>query len=358
MHRHTKAETPATVNRRARRRPRATVAVLAVAVAAAIPLTVWALPNSDRAADNEPADGQRPATEPEPRAVASPTPAVSPTPSPHSRASGSAPGRGEVTVGLVAGSDAQESVAGERADAILLGLVPADADVAPALLSLPRDLWVDNPCTGGRTRLNAGLAGCGDVSGGELLAQMVAEVVGVDIDHRVVVDFAGFTDIVEAAGGVQVCVERPTRQRNLGLSLPAGCSTVDGAAALAWLRSRHTEQRVDGEWRPAGTDDLDRTRRQRQLIVSLLAAVADVDDPARLPRMLSALRRHADSDDAGWSFAHQLASRARGEAGEMVTLEPRVEPHTTAGGAQVLELAEPVRQLIRREHPALADRLW
>lgn len=316
-----------------------------VALVAAGALGAWLLPGEERT--------EQPAADPRP------TPAPQPTPSPTPTAPPAPASNGNVTVGLLAGSDAREGVAGERADVIMLGVLP-DGDVAPALLSLPRDLWVDNPCTGTGTRLNAGLAGCGEeASGPELLAEMAAEVTGVPVDHRLVLDFAGFVEVVDAAGGVEVCTDRAVRQSGLDLELPAGCSTVDGETALAWVRARNTEERVDGQWRPAGDDDLDRTRRQREITVALLQAVLDVDDPSRLSQALRALRAHGDTDaELDLEFALALAARLRDDTGDIVRLEPRVEPHTTAAGAQVLLLAEPVEATVRREHPELAELLW
>lgn len=316
----------------------------AVALAAAVvAVGVWAA--TDDASLDQPADAPA-------------TPRPTEAPSPPAGAPRAAGGRADVTVGLVAGSDTQEIVTGERADVIMVGLV-ADG-LAPALVSLPRDLWVANPCTGSRTRLNAGLRGCGDErSGPQLLSQMVAQVVDTDVDHHLVLDFAGFTEVVDAAGGVPVCVERPTRQVDLGLELDPGCQTVDGRTALAWVRSRATEERIDGRWqRVEGVDDLTRTARQRELTVGLLARLGDLDDPGRLLDTGRALRTHATvDDDLGVDGALALVSQL-GDSDEVVRVEPRVEPHTTDGGAQVLRLAESVADALRREHPELADRVW
>ena len=89
---------------------------------------------------------------------------------------------------------------GFRADAIIYLLRPSDGS-APIMVSLPRDLYLRNPCTDRYTRVNAGLGGCAGYAGGaELLSLMVKEFTGIEVDHFARVDFSGFQQGHRCAG--------------------------------------------------------------------------------------------------------------------------------------------------------------
>ncbi len=176
---------------------------------------------------------------------------------------------------LVIGSDYRPQLgAGSRADVIVLVLLPADG-ADPVMVSIPRDLYLPNPCTGGYTRINATLNGCGQAaSGPELLSVAVEDFTGVEIDHFAVFDFEGFKAIVDRVGGVEICVEHAVRDSKTDppLDLPAGCTLADGAMTLSWVRSRHTQELVDGVWRGMrGVNDLTRNQRQQELLLEALA---------------------------------------------------------------------------------------
>ncbi|HDL49448.1 MAG TPA: hypothetical protein ENH33_05760, partial [Actinobacteria bacterium] len=156
---------------------------------------------------------------------------------------------------------------GPRADSMILILLPSDGS-SPIMTSLPRDLYVKNPCTDEYARLNTGLGGCKGFAGGaELLSLMVQDYTGIEVDHFVRVDFGGFADVIDALGGVEICVDNPVRDWRAQLDLPAGCSHVGGDQALAWVRTRHTEEYVDGVWRPVpGASDFTRERHQQEML--------------------------------------------------------------------------------------------
>ena len=94
---------------------------------------------------------------------------------------------------------------GFRADVVMMLLLPSDGS-DPILVSLPRDLYVENPCTDRYARLNSGMNGCGDdVSGATLMAASVQRFTGIKPDHFIVADFDGFENVVDAIGGVEIC---------------------------------------------------------------------------------------------------------------------------------------------------------
>lgn len=175
---------------------------------------------------------------------------------------------------LVIGSDYRPQLGtSSRADVILLVILPADG-ADPIMVSIPRDLYLPNPCTGGLTRINATLNGCGEIATGpELLTVAVEDFTGVQIDHFALFDFEGFRAVIDQVGGVEICVENDVRDRRTDpdLYLPAGCTVADGAMTLSWVRSRHTQELVNGVWREMeGVNDLARTERQQELLLEAL----------------------------------------------------------------------------------------
>lgn len=185
-----------------------------------------------------------------------------------------------VTV-LLVGVDA--AAAGEAAgwpDALTLARVDPRAGTV-GLLSLPRDLMVEGSGGSGPQAINS-VAGNDDL---EDLVTVIETDVGVPVDHVVQIDVDGFRSLVDRVGGLDVRVERPVRDRASGLYLAeTGCTTLDGDDALALVRSRKIEVLTEeGHWVRDQLSDLRRTSSQRQVLLSGLAALADVRrDPVTL----------------------------------------------------------------------------
>ncbi len=119
---------------------------------------------------------------------------------------------------------------GERADTILLLTIDG---TRAGLLSFPRDLSVTR-CDGSVGRINGALA----IGGPSCLVETVRTLSGVPVQHHVAITFGGFRDVVDAVGGVELCLEKPLRDRSAGVDLPAGCQVLDGADALGFVRVR------------------------------------------------------------------------------------------------------------------------
>jgi LCP family protein required for cell wall assembly len=174
---------------------------------------------------------------------------------------------------LVMGSDTRQgqgrgfgsaaNITGARSDTTLLVHLPADRQSA-TVVSIPRDTIVDVPACKTdsgtsapyRDRFNSAFS----IGGPACTIKTVEQNTGVFIDHYVIVDFNGFSDIVDALGGVEVCLPEPVYEPKSRLDLPAGVSTVRGDQALAFVRVR-----------AIGTgSDIDRIDRQQAFISSLI----------------------------------------------------------------------------------------
>ena len=123
----------------------------------------------------------------------------------------------------------------------------------------------------GKRRINSLLAD-GDPS---VLVATIAATFGIEINHYVAIDFAGFQDLVDLAGGVDVPFETAVRDRHTGFVAEAGCQHLDGAEALAYVRARYLERfdSASGTWKNDPVSDLGRIARQQDLIRRMYTAV-------------------------------------------------------------------------------------
>ncbi|MEV4709772.1 LCP family protein [Micromonospora sp. NPDC049374] len=185
---------------------------------------------------------------------------------------------------LILGSDSRdpENPGGSRTDTIILAHLPKGRASAQ-LISIPRDTWVAVPRSkegrGGRdAKINAAYAW----GGVPLMVQTVENFTKVRIDHVVMVDFAGFKDIIDALGGIEVESEkRFTSIHPPHRTFEAGLQTMDGAAALDFSRQR--KQFADG--------DFTRIKHQQQVIKAILNKATSggiLTNPARLNSFLQA----------------------------------------------------------------------
>ena len=176
-------------------------------------------------------------------------------------------------------------VTGSRSDSIMVLRYDTVAHTA-ALLSIPRDLWVNVPGHTSKRRINSAL---GD--GPDVLVRTVQRELHLPIQHFVEIDFTGFEGLVNTLGGVVVCFKHPSRDKNTGLRQNAGCHRLGGTQALAYARSRHFLEYIHGTWVEDPTSDLGRSRRQRDFVNRCLQeAVAQVKaNPFRAGALIEAI---------------------------------------------------------------------
>lgn len=167
------------------------------------------------------------------------------------------------------------AVGGQRADTMMILYVPPQGE--PALVSLPRDLYVSIPGHG-TNKLNAAFA----FGGPKLLTETAELLTGLRIDHYVGIGFGGFVSIIDALGGIEMCIPRDIKDENSHLDVKAGCQTLDGPTALGYVRMRYQD--------PEG--DLGRVKRQREMIgavASKAASAESVLNPVRYWKLNHAL---------------------------------------------------------------------
>jgi polyisoprenyl-teichoic acid--peptidoglycan teichoic acid transferase len=171
---------------------------------------------------------------------------------------------------VLLGSDKRPNSGAWRTDSMIVVSVDTQNNVV-RLLSLPRDLWVYIPGHG-QNRINTAdlwgeLARAG--SGAEKVKQTIYYNLGIPIHYYVRVDFQGFMRIIDAVGGIDVDVECPLPDINL----TAGMHHMDGKNALRYARSRYS------------TNDFDRGRRQRKVLMALWDQGLSLDIVPKLPEL-------------------------------------------------------------------------
>ncbi|WP_043536040.1 LCP family protein, partial [Actinomyces polynesiensis] len=180
------------------------------------------------------------------------------------------------TTYLLAGSDSradgavQDGTEGQRADSIMLVNVAPNGQASAT--SLPRDTYVDIPGYGWG-KLNASYS----YGGAQLLVSTVESLTGLHIDHFVEIGMGGVGEIVDAVGGVELCLDMDVNDSYSGLVWQSGCHEADGTTALAFSRMRYSD--------PLG--DIGRAQRQRQVVEKTVSAAMS---PSVLLNPLKAFR--------------------------------------------------------------------
>ncbi len=205
---------------------------------------------------------------------------------------------------LIMGSDSRDGqtsadygeAGGARSDVMMLLHVSADREDA-TLISIPRDTMLPTPeCTtpdGAVVPAQEAVQINGVLENGPFCSlDTVRAFTGLPIDHFIVVGFDGVIGITEAIGGVDVCVENDISDDYSGLYMTAGTHSLQGEAALAFLRTRHGF--ADGS-------DLGRIQAQQAFLASLARKVTSagtLTNPGALYGLADAASKAMTVDEA------------------------------------------------------------
>ena len=257
------------------------------------------------------------------------------------------PEAGEGTNYLIVGSDSREgmtadqkkelhtgSAEGKRTDSMMILHTGSNG---PTLVSLPRDSNVKIPSfkgsdsgklypdTGRQVKLNAAYA----EDGPELLVRTVEANTGLHIDHYVEIGFAGFANIVDSVGGVEIDIPQDIKDSKSGADFKKGKQTLNGEEALAFVRTRYAL---------AGSD-LDRTKNQQKFLSALANQVATpgtVLNPFKLyPTMGAGLDSLIVDKDMGlWDLASMFWAMMGVSSGEGKSMNMPISGNTSNGNLQ------------------------
>ncbi len=161
------------------------------------------------------------------------------------------------------------------------------------VVSIPRDMWIEIPeCKRSDGSVSPAQQGqfnwafafgavTDDMAAGVACTESTTEMLtGVQVDGFAVVDFTSFANLVEALGGVEVCLEEPVKDtRHLSLDLPAGCQVLDPVEATEYARVRYVG---DGS-------DMGRIQRQQDLLGAMVMDALDSNMLTEVPKLYAFL---------------------------------------------------------------------
>ncbi|MFI5590653.1 LCP family protein [Amycolatopsis sp. NPDC051758] len=213
-------------------------------------------------------------------------------------------------------------------DTVILLRVPKNG-AKPSAVSVPRDTWTDVPGRG-KAKINSayGIAKAhfaqqlraqgerdqakierdSDTEGRRVLVQTVQDLTQVRIDHYAEVNLLGFYLLTEALGGVRVCLNHSTEDKDSGANFRRGEQTVSGGEALSFVRQRKNLPR----------GDLDRIVRQQAFLSSALHQVLSagtLTSPGTLNNLMDVIHRSLTLDPGLdlLQFAQQAKGLASGD---------------------------------------------
>lgn len=212
-----------------------------------------------------------------------------------------------------------------------------------ALISVPRDLF-GVPLPDG-TLYNAKLNSLMSVAGADpetyplggpgTLKATIGELLGTRIHYFAAIDLAGLREVIDTVGGIDVTVARTVNDpqfhdpftNSIGFYLEAGFHRLDGATALAYVRSRMGE----------GDSDFTRAERQQQVLTAIAEKLNSGNILVTLPGLLDAMRDNMATDIPSARISELAAEGQDADLGslERVVLAPpeyvTPEPFSDAG---------------------------
>jgi LCP family protein required for cell wall assembly len=272
---------------------------------------------------------------------------------------------------LLIGTDARadDPTAGQRSDTIIVVHVPASMDRA-YMLSIPRDLLVDIPpfpptgFRGSREKINGAFEyGQSREGGVQLLSATLSKLLGITFDGAAVVDFSGFSKVVDQLGGVYMCVDERTESQHIGHdkdgkflapwggqdgayrnyeSTPevyeVGCRQMAPWQALDYARQRKSI--------PDG--DYGRQRHQQQLLKAIFDEARRqgvATSPRKLDAMIRAVGSSLTVDIGDVPLADLVYSLRDIHPGDLVGLKVPSEPRDIGGYSYVIEFPDQAKAL-------------
>ncbi len=271
-----------------------------------------------------------------------------PPQAPRSLASPLTMARGVQTL-LLMGSDKRDDDSTWRIDVIMIAVIDNRAKKVD-LVSVPRDLFIENPPLESPNKINTFDYWGEQVTPGggpAVMKQIVRDNFGVRIDHYARVRFTGFVQTVDAVGGVDIYVPCPLYdmipEENLYLSLRPGMHTLNGTQALAYVRSR------------AQGGDLSRVERQQQVLIALRQKFRTRNMVPQIPGLYKTLRSAVDTDVGILDAIHlaRLGYNLNFDDIRVLTLRP--PDHMETGWAYGMQVWLPDWERIRDDVQALLD---
>lgn len=197
-----------------------------------------------------------------------------------------------------------------RSDTIMVARFDPYRD-AYSVLSIPRDTMVEIPNQGVQ-KVN----GANALGGPRLASETVSNLLGLHIDHYIVINVHGLVELVDELGGLEVDIPKRMKYRDrsakLNIDLQAGPHKLNGTEAMGFVRFRHDE-----------LGDIGRVQRQEIFIHALTKKALEPESWAKLPALLALADKHIESDMSPTMMARTLAfARAVPKANQQMIMLP------------------------------------
>jgi LCP family protein required for cell wall assembly len=210
---------------------------------------------------------------------------------------------GKRTNALIIGIDTRENSDLLNTDTIILVSYDHDSNDV-TMVSIPRDFHVQvDPDLYWFRRINSVYSTYeqkGEGQGLLRLREVVSEITGIEIQYHAMIDFKGFTELIDSLGGINVNVENSfTDYRypiepsgNKIVSFEAGPQLMDGTTALEYARSRHSLDNNEGS-------DFARARRQQKVITAVTNEIisSSLLDPQSLMSLFNVIQDNVKISD-------------------------------------------------------------
>lgn len=235
------------------------------------------------------------------------------------------------------------AVAGERADTIILAHIDPEQNRV-TMVQFPRDLYVPI-AGGGEDKINAALMG-----GPDRLVKTIKDLTGLEINQYVQVNIAGFRDLVDALGGVELCIAEPIPfDPQTGIEITpeeVGMVKFDGDEALRFVRSRAFE-----------TGDFARIQNQQKFVAAAINKITSgstIINPSRLNKLAEVAGKNLKTDK------HTTILGLRSLAGRLRSFDPEhyeayVVPNLGIASIDGASVVLPDEEAMKVLFEALAD---
>lgn len=229
---------------------------------------------------------------------------------------------------------------------VVMSIIPSTQHTT--LISVPRDLWVQVPSgSGNYSKINSTYSvasnnGQDPIAGGDAAAKKVSQIIGLNVQYWMTINFAGFRDLINTIGGIDVNVPRTFSSlypKNDDPAIDAGWKTVkftkgmahmNGETAIEYSRARHSADPVEGT---------DFARSARQMIV-IKATLSKVKQPTTWPSLLNAtsVLQHTIFTDLSLADLAQFSLKMNLNTAHRVGLSDQnvLEDQVAGGGQDIL----------------------
>ena len=227
---------------------------------------------------------------------------------------------------VIMGSDARPDDSAGRSDVLMVAHLAADRQSA-ALISFPRDMWVDVPGHG-KNKINAAYS----LGGPQLTVRTLEGLLGTRMDHTAQIDFEGFVQVTKDLGGVTV--DNPHYSKTGDWEFSVGEITLEGDQALAYVRER--------KQLPRG--DLDRAERQRLVAQAILRQALSpevIANPLKFNRVVGSVAKQVTVDRGlTGSEMRKTALSVRFRPDDIASLQAPISGFGTSSDGQSIDVVD------------------